>query len=96
MNLLRTKCRMAVYISKYESFGMPPVECLLNGVTCITSDFPSIRENIPTQYIFDLNSKSDFVQTANKTYDEQQPFCCPDYPTWNEVAQRCVQAMQNA
>lgn len=94
MNLLRTKCRMAVYISKYESFGMPPVECLLNGVPCITSDFPSIRENIPTQYIFDLNSKSDFIQTANAAYDEQHPFCCPDYPTWAEVARRCVQALQ--
>lgn len=95
MHLLRTKCRMAVYISKYESFGMPPVECLLNGVPCIASDFPSIRENIPAQYIFNLNSKPDFICTANETYDELNPFCCPAYPTWNEVAQRCVQAMQN-
>ena len=96
MHLLRTKCRMAVYISRYESFGMPPVESLLNGVPCIASDFPSIRENIPAQYIFNLDSRPDFIRTANDTYDELNPFLCSDYPTWEEVAQRCVQAMQNA
>lgn len=95
MELLREKCRMAVYISEYESFGMPPVECLLNGVPCIASDFPSIRENIPAQYIFDKNDEGGFISTANATYNQEHPYTCPEYPDWNEVTRRCISAMQN-
>lgn len=94
--LLRKSCRMAVYFSDYESYGMPPVECLLNGVPCIASDIPPIRENIPAQYLFLNSSAESFIQTANATYDGEIPFVCPAFPNWNEVAQRCVQAMNAA
>ncbi len=94
MALLREKCSLAVYISEYESYGMPPVECLLNGVPCIASDFPSIRENIPHQYIFDKSDEASFIEVANATYDQKIPFTCPEYPDWNQVANLCIKAMQ--
>lgn len=91
--LMRKKCRMAVYVSDYESFGMPPVECLLNGVPCIASDFPSFHENLPESYIFPQDNEAEFIRTANEVYDGSIPFTCPEYPTWNQVAERCVKAL---
>ncbi len=91
--LLRDKCRMAVYFSDYESYGMPPVECLLNGVPCVASDIPPIRENIPAQYLFNNAAEADFITKAHAAYDGTAPFTCPQFPTWQEVCRRCVQAM---
>lgn len=91
--LLREKCCMAVYFSDYESYGMPPVECLLNGVPCIASDIPPIRENIPAPYLFNNADEADFITRANKVYNREIPFECPQFPNWQEVSQRCVQAM---
>ena len=93
--LLREHCRMAVYFSDYESYGMPPVECLLNGVPCIASDIPSIRENIPSQYLFSNADREQFINTANATYDGDITFTCPAYPTWQKVCNNCVQALLN-
>lgn len=93
MRLLQTKCRMATYFSDYESFGMPPVECMLHGVPCVTSDLPGPRENVPEQYLFPNEDEAAFLQKANNTYDGLSPFTCPEFPTWAEVSQRCVEAM---
>lgn len=94
--LAREKCRMAVYLSDYESFGMPPVECLLNGVPCITSDLPGPRENVPEQYLVPNDDEAAFIRTANACYDGMLPFICPTYPTWQEVTEACVQALKQA
>lgn len=92
--IMHHECRMAVYFSEYEGFGMPPVECLRAGMPCISSDLPPIRENIPSEYLFSNESEQSFIQTANAVYDGSLPFNCPQYPDWNEVAKRCVSAMQ--
>lgn len=94
--LLRETCRMAVYFSDYESYGMPPVECLLNGVPCVASDIPPIRENVPAQYLFKNADKEDFIAKANAAYDGICSFICPQFPTWDEVVDRCVKAMKTA
>lgn len=94
--LMREKCRMAIYISDYESFGMPPVECLLNGIPCITSDFPSFYENIPEEYIISQASEAAFVQKADAVYDGAIAYSCPTYPTWKEVAEHCIRALKKA
>lgn len=94
--LMRETCRMGVYFSDYESYGMPPVECLRNGIPCVSSDIPPIRENVPAQYLFKNADEADFIAKANAAYDGAIPFECPDFPTWEEVAQRCVDAMLGA
>lgn len=91
--LMRQRCRMTVYISDYESFGMPPVESFLNGIPCIASDFPSFHENIPESYIFPKEDTEAFIAKANEVYDGKIPFECPTYPTWAEVTDRCVRAL---
>lgn len=92
--LMREKCRMGVYFSDYESYGMPPVECMRNGIPCVSSDIPPIRENVPSQYLFKNADEGDFIAKANAAYDGVNPFVCPEFPTWNEVARRCVAAMK--
>ena len=94
--LLQKKCRMAVYFSDYESYGMPPVECLINHTPCLASDIPPIRENVPEQYLVANDDEAAFIRTANDVYDGKLPFICPTYPTWNEVTNACVQALKKA
>ncbi len=92
-SLMRKKCRLGVYMSDYEGYGMPPVECLRNGVPCIASDIPPIRENLPEQYLFPNDDEAAFIRVANANYDGTVPFVCPDFPNWDEVCRRCVQAL---
>lgn len=91
--LLQRSCRFAVYFSDYESYGMPPVECLLNGVPCLASDIPPIRENLPEKYLVPNDDEKAFIDKANDVYDGKIPFECPTYPTWAEVTDRCVRAL---
>lgn len=87
-------CRCAVYFSDYEGFGMPPVECLRSGVPCIASALPPICENIPARFTFDNADEAEFVTRLNRVYDAPDMTDLPHYPTWQEVAKRCVAAMQ--
>ncbi|MBR5886883.1 MAG: glycosyltransferase [Akkermansia sp.] len=95
-DLLQQQCRMAVYFSDYESYGMPPVECLLNGVPCLASDIPPIRENLPEQYLVPNEDPDAFIHTANNCYDGRLPFTCPTFPDWKKVTNLCIQALKNA
>lgn len=94
--LLQKKCRLAVYFSDYESYGMPPVECLINRTPCLASDIPPIRENVPAQYLIANDDEEAFIHTTNDVYDGRLPFICPNYPTWKEVTHACIQALKNA
>lgn len=91
--LMTGTCRVAVYFSAYEGFGMPPVECLRAGLPCIASDLPPIRENIPPSYLFDNADEAAFIHTLSTVYRASALPECPTYPTWETVAQRCLRAM---
>lgn len=93
MELVRAQCRMTVYLSDYESYGMPPIESLSNGVPCIASDLGGMHENLPPQYLFSNDDEAAFIRTANANYDGTVPLSCPDFPDWDEVCRRCVQAL---
>lgn len=86
-------CKCSVYFSDYEGYGMPPVESLREGLACVASDIPPIRENIPERYLFDNASQESFIQTMNNAYDCEEAVECPTYPTWAEVTDRCVRAL---
>lgn len=88
------ECRCAIYFSDYEGFGMPPVECLRSGIPCLASALPPICENIPARFTFDNADAADFIHKLNMAYDEPDMTNLPAYPTWQEVANRCVSAMQ--
>lgn len=88
------ECRCAIYFSDYEGFGMPPVECLRCGIPCIASALPPICENIPHRFTFDNADETDFIRVLNNAYDKPDMADLPTYPTWQEVARRCVAAMQ--
>ncbi len=92
--LMTGQCKVSVYFSAYEGFGMPPVESLRAGLACVASDIPPIRENIPAEYLFDNESEESFIRTLNTAYDAETAPACPAYPTWVQVAGRCVLAMQ--
>lgn len=94
-HIMQDLCRCAVYFSDYEGYGMPPVECLRAGVPCIASDIPAIRENIPAPYLFSNADEASFIHTANSVFDGSIPFQHTEFPSWQEVTQRCVHALRN-
>ena len=94
--LMQEKCRMAVYFSDYESYGMPPVECLLNGVPCLSSDIPPIRENIPEQYLVPNENEEAFIRTAEDIYNQKIPLITPPFPSWERVTNDCVRALKQS
>lgn len=95
-HLLHHESRCAIYFSDYEGFGMPPVECLRGGIPCLASALPPICENIPAHFTFDNQDESDFIQKLNQAYDAPDMANLPQFPTWKDVASRCVEAMKNA
>ncbi len=92
--LMHTNCRLSVYFSDYEGFGMPPVESLRAGLPCIASNLPPIRENIPPQYLFDNDDEASFISKMNAAYSTTTAPVCPQYPNWQQVAERVVSALQ--
>ncbi len=91
--LMTTQCRVSVYFSDYEGYGMPPVESLRAGLPCVASDLPPIRENIPARYLFDNADEQSFIRTMEAARQDTGNPECPTYPDWREVAQRAVSAM---
>lgn len=94
--LIRDKCRVSLYFSDYEGFGMPPVESLRMGIPCLASDLPPIRENIPARYLVSNDDAPQFITTLNALYDNPHTDDTPVYPTWEQVAQRALDAMLKA
>ena len=92
--IMTQECRVAVYFSAYEGFGMPPVECLRAGIPCVASDLPPIRENIPAELLFDNEKEETFFAVMNHAYALTKLMNRPCYPAWQEVAHRVVKAMQ--
>lgn len=91
--LITRDCRVCIYFTAYEGYGMPPVESLRMGVPCLASDIPPIRENIPARYLFPNEDEAAFIRCLNATYDTPEKPDCPPFPDWRTVAQRCVRAM---
>ncbi len=94
--LIKQECRVAVYFSDYEGFGMPPVESLRAGLPCVASDIPPIHENIPARYLFDNESVASFIATMDEAYFGTTPLERPSYPNWEQVANCAARAMLEA
>ncbi|MDT4896053.1 MAG: hypothetical protein QOH25_1130 [Acidobacteriota bacterium] len=62
LRALYSSCRMFVYPSLYEGFGLPPLEAMACGAPVITSRIPSIIETVGTASC--LVSPTDFRELA--------------------------------
>lgn len=93
-DLKRFQCRAALYFSAYEGYGMPPVECLHMGLSCLASDIPPIRENVPERFLFPNNSYDIFAQKLRNVLTRPDTGDVPPFPSWDDVAERCLRAMR--
>lgn len=91
---LMPRCRLAIYFSAYEGFGMPPVECLRSGLPCLASDIPPIRENVPERFLFPNEDEAAFARQLDELMEKPALGELPDFPDWDEVADRCLRAMR--
>jgi glycosyltransferase involved in cell wall biosynthesis len=48
LSSLYSSCSVFVYPSKYEGFGLPPLEAMACGAPVVTSDIPVMRETVGT------------------------------------------------
>lgn len=44
--LLMAESNILIFSSKFEGFGLPPIEAMCAGTRCIVSDLPVLRENL--------------------------------------------------
>lgn len=66
-NELYKHCACHVYASKYEGFGIPPVESIVIGAPTVIASNSSLKELIPSQKLgFDANSVSSLVSAIEK------------------------------
>ncbi len=54
MNALMTACDAFVYVSKYEGFGMPPLEAMVCGAPVVASNVSSIPEVVGDAGLLDV------------------------------------------
>ncbi len=50
--------KILIYLSKYEGFGLPPLEALACGTSVLAGDNSSLREILPKEYLVNLNNKN--------------------------------------
>jgi glycosyltransferase involved in cell wall biosynthesis len=73
LNALYSSCSVFVYPSKYEGFGLPPLEAMACGAPVVTSDIPVIRETVGTAALLVDPSKADDLASAIvKLLDDKQ------------------------
>ena len=92
--IMTTECRLSIYVSAYEGYGMPPIESLMAGLPCLASDIPPIRENIPADCLFPNSDHAAFLAKLDETYARPQLTAPLQLKTWDEIAAQTVRAMQ--
>lgn len=55
-----TKCLL--YLSRYEGFGLPPLEALACGSNVLAADNSSIKENVPKEFLVNISSEKDILK----------------------------------
>ena len=69
---LYSACQLAVYLSSYEGFGLPPLEALSCGAKVIVGDNSSLKETIDERYRIELNDIDKIVKKIVNILDNNK------------------------
>lgn len=106
LNILFQASDAFVYISKYEGFGMPPVEAAMAGRATVTYNYGPLKENIKTSsYLVRRPQKPNsiaevFREVLDESKDErvkrgEKARKCAKKFTWERSAQSMLKVIQD-
>ena len=83
------ECRLFLFPSLDEGFGLPVVEAAICGAPMVLSDIPAFRELAPGAVFFDPTDEASIAAAVRRELDGP-PSPSPDVrvPTWSEVVGR--------
>lgn len=86
---LYENCRLFVFPSLDEGFGLPVVEAALAGAPMVLSDIPAFRELAPTAVFFDPTDEASIAAAVRSELASARRSSPPvEVPTWAEVVGR--------
>jgi glycosyltransferase involved in cell wall biosynthesis len=93
---LYEQCRLFVFPSLDEGFGLPVVEAAVSGAPMVLSDIPAFRELAPSAKFFDPTDEGAIVAAVAAEIALGAPSQSPviRIPTWSEVVRRIRSELQ--
>lgn len=72
LRALYSSCRIFVYPSLYEGFGLPPLEAMACGAPVITSSIPAIAETVGNAaHLVDPNDVGDLARSITELWNDK-------------------------
>ena len=94
LNALLTGAAVLAYPSRYEGFGLPPVEAMVCGTPTVVSDTPSLRESTEGRAVYvapgDVSAWTDALRAA---LDGAIAPAAPPTWTWSDAGDQLLEAL---
>jgi glycosyltransferase involved in cell wall biosynthesis len=82
-----------VYLSKYEGFGLPPLEAFACGTKVIASNNSSLKEVIDAEYLCDENDKNKILEKLKYIVSLPKSKIGENKYTWTNTAQNFLRLL---
>jgi glycosyltransferase involved in cell wall biosynthesis len=91
---LLTGASVLLYPSRYEGFGLPPLEALSCGTAAVASDIPSLRESTAgAARLVPVGDLDAWAGALRDTLTDEAPPPAPPAWTWSQAAEQFIAAL---
>lgn len=79
-----------IYLSKYEGFGLPPLEALACGTKVIASDNSSLKEILNGEYLTSIDSTQTILSHLKSILELKNPIHNIFTPSWKDYIEKFI------